>query len=319
MKKSCISTTLLLAAVAILASLANALPATAQPEPLTLRLNDAVGRPGGRTALVFRTYAPRPVGQGQICGDTAFGPVAGEGSLFTALLGAEVISPLEDAGVRARLVDGVGQQNVMATFRSPSRTINSVDGPLAVFFVRIDPGAVPGSVHNLSIGLPQTFMTDPQGDPILIEPVSGELRIVSIADPTPVSAEGDKVAPGETALLSFLTFEPQRLSSGQVAIEYDPSVTVGTPVVRMNPGYGDADFTVDDLTPGLIVVAFTSPGRSLNRIPGSLIEVDVETSPDVPLGTRTPVTLVPELTFLVDSAGDMMSLLVEEGGELEFR
>ena len=127
------------------------------------------------------------------------------------------------------------------------------------------------------------------------------------------------MAPGETALLSFLTFEPERLSSGQVAIEYDPSVTVGTPVVRMNPGFGQADFTVDDLTPGLVVVTFTSADRSLNRIPGSLVEIDVETSPEVPLGTRSPVTLVPELTFLVDKAGDLLSLRIEEGGEIEFR
>ena len=192
-------------------------------------------------------------------------------------------------------------------------------GPLAVFFVRVDPAAVPGTILNMMIDLPNTFLTDPEGNPIPLEPVGGQLSIVSVADPTSIAAEGDKVAPGETALLSFNTYEPQRLSSGQVAIEYDPSVAAGPPVVRMNPGYGDADFTVDDLTPGLVIVTFSSPNRTLNRIPGSLVEIEVPTASDVPLGTRTPVTLVPALTFLVDRSGDVMNVRIEESGEIEFR
>lgn len=294
-------------------------PARAQTEPLTLRLNDAVGRPGGRAALVFRTYAPRPAGQGQICGAIPFGPIAGEGQPLRALLRTEVLTPLDDAVLRGRLISQPGQQSLMTSFHSPSRTINSVDGPLAVFFVRIDPNAAPGTFLNLSIDPADTFLLDAEGQPIPIEPVSGELRIISVADPTPIAAEGDKVAPGEIALLSFQTFEPARLSAGQVAIEYDPSVVVGSPVVRMNPSYGNADFTVDDLTPGLVVVNFSSPDRSLNRIPGDLVEIDVQTSPDVPLGTRAPVTLVTALTFLVDRVGNVINTTVEEAGEIEFR
>src|ERR1700750_1502257 len=33
---------------------------------LTLRLNPAIGTPGGLVAVVLRTYAPRPIKQGQV-------------------------------------------------------------------------------------------------------------------------------------------------------------------------------------------------------------------------------------------------------------
>ncbi|HSN86740.1 MAG TPA: hypothetical protein VL025_08280, partial [Thermoanaerobaculia bacterium] len=35
-------------------------------EVLKLRVNDAIGRPGGTVAIVLRTYAARPIRQGQI-------------------------------------------------------------------------------------------------------------------------------------------------------------------------------------------------------------------------------------------------------------
>ncbi len=294
-------------------------PVSAQPEPLTLRLNDAVGRPGGVTALVFRTYASRPAGQGQICTIIALGPSMAGSVPFSALVGSEVLSGAGDARWRAALGDAAGvSQDVVVRFRSPSGTINSSDGPLAVIFVRVDPNAVPGTEIDFVLDPGETFLLDPNGAPITLEPVSGTLEILSVAAGYPVAAEGDKIRPGETALISFQTAEPRRLQSGQVAFEYDPAIVSGSPVVRMNPGYGQSEFTVDDLTPGLIVVSFTSPGRSLNRIPGDLIEIDLPTAPGTPLGTVSRLSLNSDLTFLVDSRGDLLPLIIEAPDSIEF-
>ena len=51
----------------MLAGLAPAAPAAAIPvEPLMIRVQDATGAPGGQTAIVFRTYASRPIRRGRL-------------------------------------------------------------------------------------------------------------------------------------------------------------------------------------------------------------------------------------------------------------
>ena len=57
--------------VLILSTALCALPAAAQEggipvEPLVIRVADSIGAPGQQTAIVFRTYASRPVRRGRL-------------------------------------------------------------------------------------------------------------------------------------------------------------------------------------------------------------------------------------------------------------
>jgi hypothetical protein len=86
----------------------------------------------------------------------------------------------------------------------------------------------------------------------------------------------------------------------------------------MDARYGRATFTVDRATPGLLVVKFTSPDKSLNTIPGTIVAVALPTAPTLVAGTTSPVTLVPELTYLLGTRGKKVKLKLEHG-ELEVR
>src|SRR3954454_19138152 len=59
---------------------------------LTLRVNPAIGAPGGTIALVLRTYAPRPIRQGQISVRVVRRPKAKSAGLGLTL--EELVAPV---------------------------------------------------------------------------------------------------------------------------------------------------------------------------------------------------------------------------------
>ena len=103
-------------------------------ESMTLRINDTSAEPGGLAAVVLRTYAPRGVGQGQICLAAAANRGA-SGSPFVSLESVVVFSEQGDANVTQSFDEGA--QMGLIEFDSLSATINWSDGPLAVLFFRV--------------------------------------------------------------------------------------------------------------------------------------------------------------------------------------
>jgi hypothetical protein len=296
-------------------------------DALTLRVNDAIAMPGGTVAVVLRTYAPRPVRQGQVCvrvkkrprgrgtaaaaALTPFGVAAG--APVASLTGAVVYSTRGDSVSRASLLSAADAQMVMVQFESPSGTVNASDGPLAVLRLRLGTDVQPGDVLDLQVDLPQSFLTDAQGRPVVLAPRDATLTVRAANAPFQVEAEGDEVEPGETAELGFQTFEPFAVSSGQIALRYAPRLAAGKPVVRMDPRYGKAIFTVDTSTPGLLVVTFRSPDRTLNTVPGTIVAISLPTAPGARIGTSAPLTLDPARTFLKNARGRKVKLLIENG------
>jgi hypothetical protein len=296
-------------------------------DALTLRVNDAIAKPGGVVAVVLRTYAPRPVRQGQVivrvkkrprgrgaAAAAALTPFcAAANAPVAALTGAVVYSTRRDSVSRASLLSAADAQMVMVQFESPSGTVNASDGPLAVLRMRLGADVQPGEVLDLQVDLPQSFLTDAQGRRVVLEPRDATLTVRAPNAPFQVEAEGDEVEPGETAELGFQTFEPFAVASGQVALRYPPRLAAGPPVVRMDPRYGKATFTVDTSTPGLVVVSFRSPDRSLNSVPGTIVAIDLPTVAGARPGTSTPVTLDPARTFLRNQRGRKINLRIENG------
>ncbi|MEO0423976.1 MAG: hypothetical protein AAF184_16680 [Pseudomonadota bacterium] len=290
-------------------------------DSLTLRLADASATPGGIVAVVMRTYSSRGVGQGQVCmpiRQQPNGPMdQGGANPIAAVLASVVFSRRNDANFQTELDQA--SQSVMLTFDSPTASINEVDGPLAVIYLRLRSDLIPGQEYEIALDLPDSFLVDADGAPITIEGRAGRLRIDGPAEPFSLSAAAEATVPGRTALLSAQSEQLRLLAAGRVALRYDPLVADGTPQVRIDPRYGTGDFNVSGSDPdrGLVIVNFVSPARDLNRVTGDFIQVLVPTRADIPVGTESPVRLDPALSFLVGRTGQVLTLELDDD-DLEF-
>ena len=85
-----------IAFAAMLGALVVGIPASGAGT-LTLRVQDAIGEPGGLVAVVLRTYASRPIGQGQVCMETESAEPAQPSNAVAATEGALVFSTADDA------------------------------------------------------------------------------------------------------------------------------------------------------------------------------------------------------------------------------
>lgn len=295
---------------------------------LTLRVNDAIAAPGGTVAVVLRTYAPRPVRQGQIAVrirrppksklGLSFEEVTQPARPFMTMISAVVYSTQGDSKSQASLTGQADSQTAKVQFESPSGSVNASDGPLAVFRFRLDPRVQPGQSFELQIDPAATNLVDSQGRPVTLEPRPAFLTVRAPRAPFLLEAEGDKVEPGETAELGVQTFEPFPVKGGRVTFRYNRRLAGGDPVVRMDQRYGKSTFTVDRSTPGVLVVNFTSPDGTLNTVPGNIVAIDLPISPAARIGVTAPVTLDPAGTWLLSRKGRKLKVRIENG-ELEIR
>ncbi len=296
-------------------------------DALKLRVNDAIGTPGGIVAIVLRTYAARPIRQGQISvrvrggrpaaiANRLSGPAVEEltqPSQPLTFLSAVVYSTRSDSNTQATPTGGTDSQAVKVQFSSPSATVNASDGPLAVLRFRLNRAVTPGQRYTIEVDPALTSLVDGGGQAINFEPINAVLTVRAPASPFAVEAEGDEVEPGETAELGVQTSEPFPISSGKVTLRYNPAVAAGPPVVRIDPRYGKANFTVTRPRRGVLVVDFRSPNNTLNTVPGTIIAVDLPTKVSVALGTETAVTLNPAGTWLKSAKGRKLKLKIENG------
>lgn len=296
-------------------------------DALKLRLNDAIGKPGGTVALVIRTYAARPLRQGRITvrihkspakalGITA-DAVANPARPLTFIRGV-VFSAADDAVTTASTSNAVDSQSASLQFRSNAAAVNAADGPLAVLFFRLDRTAAPGSSYDLEIDPATTGLTDPAGAAVSVEPILGQLRVRAARAPYAIEAEGDELAPGEVAEMGVETAEPFPVFGGQVTLRWDPAAQGGAPTVRMDPRYGKSTSQIVRSVPGELVVSFSSPKGLLNSVPGRFLAVALPTSASAPIGWSSPVTIDASGSWLLDKRGKKLALKLENGS-LDFR
>ncbi|MEZ5313734.1 MAG: hypothetical protein R2862_08845 [Thermoanaerobaculia bacterium] len=262
-------------------------------EPLTLRVADAIGAPGETTAIIFRTYATRPVRRGRLAnGGGALTAKTGEaplGSPFAQFLGGQIYSAEGD--VIGTFDFDEPTQSIVADFESATATINAEDGILGVFFVELDPGLSPGAKFDLVLNGGDTFLNDPEEDPITIDIRNGELTVRAASAPLAFEVDGDKIHPGSGALVEIGTAEPFDIQSGRIVLQYDPAIAWGLPAVTTDARHGIADLTVTYPASGRVQIDFVSPASDFNSVPGSLLVVQIPTLPGVPLGTMSPVSV----------------------------
>lgn len=301
------------------------------PEPaaasksLTLRVNDARGGPGDLVAVVVRTYASRPIGQGQLCIGARKRPPRGAStallatdSPFVTLERAEVFSARSDA----RFSVTFDAQEATLKFSSPTGSINAADGPLAVLYFRLSKQVTDGQVFEISVDVAESTLFDGSGQRIDIESKPGRLEIRDgnggegggggEDEEIGLAVSAGKVKAGKVAQVMISTGSPVALAGGRIALRYDPKLVAGRPWVRIDPRYGKATVVVGTDTPGLVSIVFQSPDKSLNRVPGDLFEVRLPVSRQAPRG-RTALTLDRSLTFLRNADGDLLDLTLTDG------
>lgn len=317
--------------VLFLVSLLTAWPAAAggvEPDPLTLRVNDATAAPGGLAAIVLRTYQARPIRQGQIClavrllqrKPAAAGKDAGArvspgvsrmaaGGPFKSMEGGVVFSTANDAVELATFLPSESAQVTMLEFASDSATINATDGPLLVLYYRVGEHVRPGDSYEVEIDLPNTALVDSAGVPIVVDARNASLDIRAPTDPIEVSASAEVHDP-VTVTLSLQTREPVAVSSGQLGIRYSQTLLPELPKVNIDPRHGlgqwETVFTRD-----LVVVQFWSDDRTLNTVPGDIVSLFLEMSGDADPGADRSVSLDPAFTYLYDAEGTLLDIALE--------
>lgn len=312
MRHESVHRTVGLPAAVVCASLAILSAAPAAAESLTLRVNDAMGEPGGRAAVVVRTYAPRGVEEGQIC-LRATSRLKADTTPFAMLEEAIVYSGAGDAVYFSAFDEAL--QAARVDFSSASASINESDGPLAVFFFRLRSSLAGGEKFEIAIDLADTALVGADGQPVPLDLRSGVLTIREPGSPVLFAAEGDAVTAGSVAALGIDTQEAFSIGAGRAVLTYDPAFATGPPVVTLDPRHGDAFFFADTTVAGRIDVTFQSPGGTLNGVPGTLFSIRLPTAPSLPVGSQTVVALDPDpaSTWLQDAGGVPISVAVEPG------
>jgi hypothetical protein len=309
-------------AAAALALLALAPQPASAAKTLTLRVNDARGGPGDLVAVVVRTYASRPIGQGQLCIGTRKRPPRGRSvapvstaavaSPFVKLERAEVFSARGDA----RFTVSFDAQEATLRFNSPTGSINAADGPLAVLYFRLSNQVTDREVYEISVDVGESTLLDGSGQRIAIESKPGQLEIRDGGqgedEELEIEVSAGKVKAGKTAPVTISTGSPVALASGRIALRYDPKLVAGRPTVRIDPRYGRATVLVDTDKPGLVSIVFQSPDKSFNRVPGDLFEIRLPVSRQAPRG-RTALTLDRSLTFARNADGELLDLTLRDG------
>ncbi|MFK8016787.1 MAG: hypothetical protein AB8G17_15245 [Gammaproteobacteria bacterium] len=291
----------------LLASMA----AGADDHELLLRVQDAVGTPGGRAVIMLRTYSTRPVGDGTIC--VRFDSAQTHVSPLSALTSAVVFGQSDDVVQSYNVVEQDGAMVVDLKFSSASASVNRVDGPFAAFYFQVAEGAQIGQEMEVAIDPGVTWLRDEFGAPIPIELRSGELTIRAPSAPLEVSAEvhlPDIV--GQPVTLSLQTNEPFEIASGQIALRYSSRELTGEPVLRVDPRFGHVEVKLDGI-PGLALAKILDAGADFNNLPGNIISVDIAPNPAFTFSDDfvPSVSLDPALTHLFDREGNWIPIDIE--------
>jgi hypothetical protein len=276
--------------------------------PLTVRVQDAEGRPGQWVAVVLSTYEPQPIEQGQLC--VVFGGVTAPAPAISAAW-----ATFGDALIAVQRAPG---GELMIDLASASGTINAQDGAMVTLWFQVPSTARVGTTFPIRVDPAASWLRSDTGAPLVVDPKPGQLTVIPPASRLAVLAEGDNIAPGEDARLSIETLEPIPLTGGDLTLRYNPAMAAGVPIVTTRSRSTDLITTTDLSQPGWIRVHVEAVDPLWNWVPGPLVEVVIPTRAGVPVGTVAPIWIDRASTQLFGASGQPVPLALFPG-DVEFR
>ena len=290
--------------------------AGAQGGSLTLRINDMEAEQGGLVAIVVRTYASRPITQGQLClravaRRSANGPDRGVGtSPFISIDDWTVFSSQGDATGAVGLVGG---SQIDIDFSSLTSSINDADGPLLVIYARLDPSIVADTELEISLDGLGTEIFETVGG--MVQPIStrlrsGTLSVVSQGAPLDLVPGAEDSLPGSVARLAVVSQRILPWTSGYLEFSYPVSIAAGLPSVTVDPRYGNASLIVLHPSPGVVAIDFQSADQSLNYLPGEILQINLPLLEGAVPGTYQ-VSIEPTTAEIRDSTGQPLVLAID--------
>ena len=117
-----------------------------------------------------------------------------------------------------------------------------------------------------------------------------------------------RLYPGGTAFVEVSSYNPKPISDGQVCLRFDSSFFTSLRTVAVRGADADVTFEASLSMPGTLLVSFSSPTASINRLDGPLLLVAMELAADLPPGAETTIDVDPSASFLLNDSGEPLSV-----------
>ena len=274
---------------------------------LTLRVEDVRVNEGGVAVVTLRTYAPRPVGSGQLCVRVKRRAARARGEqpdlelLEVRIFGSD--------NSTSNFIPDVDGGEIVASFTS-ALGVNRTDGPILAAFLRLGPNLAEDTELDLELDLANTSLLDSNGQEIMVDTRPGVLRVDGPTEPLALGVDGESHVPGEVPTIEVDTRKGWAVASGSFRLSVPESLADAGLTLFTRFQYGSLDAALVRENSTTMRIDFVSPGADFNEVPGAVFEL------------RLPKTLeagVYPLAFVSAQAIDPLSQavpLVTEGGSL---
>ena len=286
-------------------------PIAAQDDALTLRVEDTRVQAGGLAVVSIRTYAPRPIGSGQLC-IRVRRPRRAQGEVNPDLDLVEVRVFGQDVSSSSTFIPDSEGGEIVVEFSSATG-VNREDGPLIAAFLQLGPGPVAGDEFDLDLDLENTSLLNGAGQAITVDGRPGTLQVVAPGSPLSVDFDGEDHQPGDFPTLQISTREGRALSAGALQLSLPESLADQPFELITRFQYGSLQPTVTRQAQTLLLIEFTSPDSDFNEVPGALFELRYSKTLESGL---YPVSVVAQGSSLLDDQSTSVPLDLE-GGSLQ--
>ncbi len=272
------------------------------PQPtLTLAVDGGSLVPGASGDVVVRSLNALPISRGQVTIQVdppifIDNPVLGFAS---ALQAGSVVMRTTAPGSYVVDLDGTA---------SP---FNSQAGILVIISGTVRQDLPIGSTVSVAMEASAVTAT---GERVQVLARGASLPVVA-DDPSLVLSvdSGADLIPGTTVDMVIRSYNPKPISQGQIDLTYDRTAFGPVQSARVHGSEPDVSFTADLNTPGRVLLSFTSPSSSINRLDGPMITLRMTLDAGLQPGAQTWMTIDLPNTILLDQ-GQRAVVLTTRGG-----
>lgn len=205
----------------------------------------------------------------------------------------------------------LGPGSYAVDFDSPSGSLNLQPGRFMTVVGTVQQSQVVGDWVDVVL---TAVATGRDGNPVSATSRGRALQLTEEPDPALTLRIDDEsnLVPGSMVLVEVRTYNPKPISDGQICLRFESTAFTSVHSVTVH-GDSDVAFTAETVMPGELLVQFSSPSASINRVDGPLLEVGMKLANDLPPGFETIVDVDTAFSGLVDHSGMALTLRGKSG------